>query len=125
MKHRAVRASNIYQYLFLLGNRIGCHQRSDRSFFWHGYQFPICARCTGVLISYLVSIPLYFLFDGSYVVSLTTMGIMFLDWAFQFVGLLESTNFRRFITGICGGYGVMTFQILSVKWLVLICTNFL
>ena len=35
-----------------LGKSSGCHQRADRSFFWHGYQFPICARCTGVVSGY-------------------------------------------------------------------------
>jgi uncharacterized membrane protein len=28
-----------------------CHQRPDRSFFWAGHQFPVCARCTGLYVS--------------------------------------------------------------------------
>ena len=28
-----------------------CHQRPERSFFWEGHQFPVCARCTGLYVS--------------------------------------------------------------------------
>ncbi|RGF93239.1 DUF2085 domain-containing protein [Ruminococcus sp. AM54-1NS] len=41
-----------------LGASAGCHQRPDRSFFFHGWQFPVCARCTGVLAGQLVGIPI-------------------------------------------------------------------
>jgi uncharacterized membrane protein len=32
---------------------------------------------------------------------------MFLDWLIQFLGILNSTNARRLITGILGGYAVV------------------
>ena len=35
----------------------GCHARPDRSFYWKGKQFPICARCTGELAGMLAGIP--------------------------------------------------------------------
>ena len=35
---------------FTIGGMI-CHQRPDRSFFWDGHQFPVCARCTGLYLS--------------------------------------------------------------------------
>ena len=47
-----------------IGAKLGCHQRSDRSFFYHGYQFPICARCTGVLIR-IYSISYFIIFSHS------------------------------------------------------------
>jgi uncharacterized membrane protein len=28
-----------------------CHQLPERSFFWDGHQFPVCARCTGLYLS--------------------------------------------------------------------------
>lgn len=118
MKQSNIDFLSIYHQLFLLGGRVGCHQRSDRSFHWHGYQFPVCARCTGVILSYLMAIPLFFILGADFRVCLIGMGVMFFDWMLQFVGLLESTNLRRFITGICGGYGVMTFQILLAKWVI-------
>ena len=97
------------------GHNAGCHQRPDRSFFFRGYQFPICARCTGVLISYLASIPIYISCGGCYMISAFAAAIMFLDWVLQYIGILESTNLRRLITGIMGGYGIMTAQILLLK----------
>lgn len=30
-----------------------CHRLPQRSFFWKGRQFPVCARCTGIHIGYL------------------------------------------------------------------------
>lgn len=35
--------------------------------------------------------------------------LMGLDWGIQRIGLLESTNPRRFLTGICGGIGTAFF----------------
>ena len=35
---------------FAIGGMI-CHQRPERSFFWDGHQFPVCARCTGLYLS--------------------------------------------------------------------------
>jgi uncharacterized membrane protein len=37
-------------FLYAAGSLI-CHQRPDRSFFWAGYQLPVCARCTGLYLS--------------------------------------------------------------------------
>jgi len=116
---------HLYAKSIVFGYRLGCHQRSDRSFFWHGYQFPVCARCTGVLLSYFVSLPLYFFFGGSWKVSLLAMAVMFGDWLIQFMGIRESTNMRRLWTGLCGGYGVMTAQILVVKSLLHMLNQFI
>ena len=33
-----------------------CHQIPDRSFFWHGHQLPVCARCTGLYVSGLAGL---------------------------------------------------------------------
>lgn len=112
MKHTGIK---IYCKLMILGHKIGCHQRKDRSFFWNDLQFPICARCTGVLLSYLTSIPLYIIFGGNFFIGIAAMAIMFADWLIQFLGVKESTNFRRLITGIFGGYGIMTVQLMFIE----------
>ena len=39
----------------------GCHARPDRSFYWNGKPFPICARCTGELAGMIAGIPLILL----------------------------------------------------------------
>lgn len=105
----------IYYTSMRLGCKAGCHQRADRSFSIKGYQFPVCARCTGVLIGYVLAIPCYISLGTSIVLCVMLAGIMFVDWLLQYKKVLESTNVRRLITGICGGYGVLSAQLLFVR----------
>ena len=91
-----------------LGERAGCHQRADRSFFVGGYQFPLCARCTGVFLGQCSAlIALLFRKSLSPFLSLILLMVMGTDWFIQRVGILESTNLRRLITGIMGGLGII------------------
>ena len=108
----------IYCSLMIYGHRVGCHQRADRSFFWKGFQFPLCARCTGVLISYIFSLPIFLIFGGNFAVCVVLMAVMFVDWFIQYLKIKESTNLRRLITGMCGGYGIMTIQIMFFQYLI-------
>lgn len=102
-----------------LGARLGCHQMPDRSLFILGFQFPLCARCTGVLVGYLLQfISLFFITPNIYL-GLICSFLMFLDWFVQHVNILPSNNTRRIITGILGGYGIMTIFI----WLLVIIFN--
>lgn len=43
--------------LFPIGTFI-CHQRPERSFFVHGHQLPVCARCTGLYVGAAVAAPI-------------------------------------------------------------------
>ena len=97
---------SVYQYLMLLGRVTGCHQMPERSFFLRGYQFPICARCTGVFIGQTLGIVSshFFLLSKDWISFLCF--IMFLDWYLQRMKLLLSTNIRRFVTGSLCGYGL-------------------
>jgi uncharacterized membrane protein len=96
--------------------RWGCHQMPERSFFFAGYQFPICARCTGVLVGYILSI---FLFSHiTFLLCIGISSIMLLDWGIQYLAIVQSTNIRRLITGICGGVGCMCFAIKSIVLIV-------
>lgn len=91
-----------------IGSRLGCHQRADRSFFVRGYQFPVCARCTGVTVGYIAA--LIMIIAGvrlNWIWILALCGVMGLDWGIQRIGLKESNNIRRLITGIVGGIGVL------------------
>lgn len=102
----------MYYILFSIGHKAGCHQRADRSFFFKGYQFPVCARCTGVLIGYCLTIPVYLLWKFYYQHCLIACLIMLLDWMIQYLKIRESTNIRRLVTGVFGGFGVFGFQML-------------
>ena len=86
----------------------GCHQLPERSLFFKGYQLPICARCLGIILGYILCIFLlifncklniYLLF----LLILTTL----IDWSLQFFNILSSNNIRRLVTGILGGIGLM------------------
>ena len=41
--------------LMELGEMLGCHQMPERSFFIKGFQFPVCARCIGVILSAIIA----------------------------------------------------------------------
>ena len=103
---------NAYSKLMIIGSKTGCHQRRDRSFVIKGYQFPVCARCTGVLLGYIFTIVLFMLIDVSYPICLFGCAVMFIDWFLQYKKIKESTNIRRLVTGILGGFGVFGLQIL-------------
>ena len=90
-----------------IGDRSGCHQIPDRCFKIKGYVFPVCARCTGVGVGQILAIITFFLGVRINVVTcVILLGIMGLDWLIQYRDIKQSTNARRFITGIFGGYGV-------------------
>ena len=94
----------IWAFFMRLGNRCGCHQREDRSFKIKGWQFPICSRCTGILVGQLLGIFIYiFQFRIFIYISCIFLFIMFLDWYIQYKKIRESTNIRRFITGTLAG----------------------
>lgn len=100
----------------IIGNNSGCHQRPDRSFFYHGKQFPVCARCTGAFVGHCLALILFcfkiLLSPVVCIVMLTTMGI---DWGIQEVGIKESTNRRRFVTGILGGLGLYSLYCRAIR----------
>lgn len=96
----------IYTFLMKIGCAAGCHQIPERSFSYRGHPFPVCARCTGVIAGQVLgglSFPFLTL-------TYDTIGflcfIMFFDWWLQRVRLLQSTNLRRFVTGILCGFAV-------------------
>jgi len=102
------KSDKIWLKLMELGHYTGCHQMASRSFFIKGYQFPVCARCTGVMIGQICG----FILGIARVIiplpaSLLLLLIMGIDWGIQKIGIKESNNIRRFITGICGGIGTM------------------
>ena len=104
--------------LMRIGKRTGCHQMPERSFYYKGWQFPLCARCTGVLLGNIAAIAGAFIFVPVFWVFLAGCAIMFLDWLLQRIGLLESTNTRRLVTGILGGYSLFSIMyVVVIRWI--------
>ena len=95
--------------LMELGARTGCHQMPERSFFVKGYQFPVCARCCGVFLGYLIAPIVYVKMGFNKIKYYAFAGLlsMFMDWLLQAIHIKESTNIRRLFTGIAGGFGSM------------------
>lgn len=89
-----------------------CHQRSDRSFAIHGNQFPVCIRCSGIFlgipIGILLSSRLKFQTRQNaarmlLIVFIVALLPIMIDGVGQGVGLWESSNPVRFITGLLAG----------------------
>ena len=97
----------IWISLMEFGHRVGCHQIPERSFFYKNYQYPVCARCTGVIIGEIVTIILLIIkLKVSIITAFILLMIMGFDWFIQFINILESNNIRRLLTGISGGIGL-------------------
>lgn len=88
-----------------IGERCGCHQLPERSFFIGGYQFPVCARCTGVLAGYIFGMIWGVKHKIPMKAALVSCGITLADWSLQRMDILKSTNRRRLVTGFLGGIG--------------------
>lgn len=103
----------IYKWIPII---FGCHQRSDRSFFYHGKQFPICARCTGELVGIIVAVISGFFFRLPLLLSLVILIPMLIDGLIQLLTSYESNNIKRFITGFLFGYGLgMLFVLVTAE----------
>lgn len=104
----------IWEKLMRIGHFFGCHQMPERSFFVGGYQFPVCARCTGVCFGTLAAVFLFFRIKPNILICVLGCMIMFLDWWLQHKMILSSTNRRRLLTGTLAGYGLMSIEICIV-----------
>ena len=102
----------------LLGNALGCHQKHSRSFFIRGYQFPVCARCTGIYIGNIIAI-ICLIFSHLYIsiyVLFMMIISMVLDGMVQIIKpSYESNNVRRLFTGLLFGIAM----IYLIKYLIL------
>lgn len=91
------------------GGRTGCHQMPERSFFIKGMQFPVCARCTGVIIGQTVAAVVVACGKKPCKSAFCGCVVMLIDWLVQRLGIKESTNPRRLVTGLLGGFGLGIF----------------
>jgi uncharacterized membrane protein len=109
----------VWELAMKVGNFCGCHQRADRSFFFRGYQFPVCARCFGLWCGYIIGLFAYKFYRPIYILCIGLMLIMLIDWLVQYLEVLMSNNIRRFTTGMLCGYGFINLLIGVIKILFL------
>ncbi len=102
--------SNLLYYLY---SHV-CHQMPERSYFILGYKMAVCARCFGIYTGFLLGYILYPIIKGLnnfkipnkkyLILSLIPIG---LDGGTQLLGLRESFNTLRFITGFIFGFTIV------------------
>ena len=95
-----------------IGNKYcKCHQLQDRSFFYHGMQFPVCARCTGIYLGFLLLGPIITVFTyGNMYLNILLILLLVIDGTLQLYNICKSNNIRRLISGL--GFGYASFSIL-------------
>ena len=86
----------------------GCHQLRERSFIIKGKQLPLCSRCLGVYGGLLLSIPIALFCPVNFHIAILLIFIMIIDSETQFLGLRESNNYIRLITGLFFSYGFVS-----------------
>ena len=100
-----------------------CHRRPERSFFYKGRQFPVCARCTGFYTGLMIYLIVNLFYKHPYdwnmlFISMVLMVPVAIDGFTQYFGPRESTNTLRFITGFIGGIGLIIFLKIIIRWII-------
>lgn len=94
-----------------------CHQRPDRSFFVHGRQMPVCARCTGLYVGAAIGAPIAVV-TAAAMASARARAILavaalptLVTWSLEFAGVVPFSNVARFVAALPLGF--------AAAWLVL------
>ncbi len=105
--------------IYRLGDVL-CHQKEDRSLLLNGNQLAFCARDTGILLGFLGFA--LFLLRGQTPLPWWAIIVLLLptalDGGLQAMGLHESSNALRLITGALTGMAVMLFlmKLMERSW---------
>jgi uncharacterized membrane protein len=109
----------IWVRLMKMGAATGCHQMHERSFSICGYQFPVCARCTGLGIGQFLGLAFSFILSKYNIIfllipALFSLLLLGIDGLGQLKQKWTSTNVRRLITGLLCGFFVMVLFVKAV-----------
>ena len=93
-----------------------CHRKPERSFFYKGRQFPVCARCTGFYLAY-ITLPVFTFswWAPGIFITLALMLPALADGLTQAYFTRESNNTIRVITGFIAGAGIMSLTAITGK----------
>jgi len=114
------------KFIYMLYH-LTCHQLPERSFFVFGHKMALCARCSSLYLSFWGVGLFYGLWRSTplsrrYHLSPLSLKLLFLlalpmaiDGTGQLLGLWESTNTLRAITGALagGGFGLFAYPLLD------------
>lgn len=95
-----------------------CHRKPERSFFYKGKQFPVCARCTGFYLGYF-ALPIFTfsIWMPSFLWIFLLMLPALVDGLTQAYMNRESNNWLRLATGIPAGAACMALAALLGQWI--------
>lgn len=86
----------------------GCHQIPERSFSFRNYQFPVCARCTGIIIGEIIATLAFILHLHLNILScICIMLPLIVDGTIQYYTNYISNNIKRLVTGLLFGFGFL------------------
>ncbi len=104
----------MYESVMKLFSHI-CHQNPERSFIISGYQFPLCARCSGIYFFMLLGIVISILLLKKINIVLPILIIISISLNFiTFVDGFDS-NFMRLILGSILGFNIGMLYGVSIK----------
>ena len=108
----------IIQRFALIGQVPLCNGIASRAPHLFGFCFPLCYRCTFIILFFLFTF--YYCYKmnkkGNLSIMILCMIPMMIDGCIQtFLGI-ESTNIRRVITGTLFGYGLGYFIYQGCQW---------
>lgn len=105
----------LHDILMFLGSSI-CHQMAERSVFFEDLQMPLCARCMGIHLGFLLSTVLLWTGSIRYASTLPSkrtlvvlglfMSAAVVDAGLSYSGLMPSDNLRRTLSGLAMGTGI-------------------
>ena len=90
----------------------------EESFYYKQKQFPVCARCTGIIVGYC-TIPLFYfgVIKISFLFIILLNIPLLIDSITQYIGYRESNNKLRLITGILTGFACSALVVIIVETL--------
>lgn len=95
-----------YAFIFKICGAL-CHQMPLRSFFIFGFQFPLCYRCTGLLVGTMVFLVLVYRQRlPALWLAIFLLLPMLIDVGLQHWGWWEGANALRLLTGVGFGAGM-------------------
>jgi uncharacterized membrane protein len=95
--------------LFPVGAFI-CHQRPERSFFFHGQQLPVCARCTGLYAGAALAAPIALVAAVAMTRSRARRLLLVaalptaITWTLEFAHVMPFSNAARFLAALPLGF---------------------